>query len=89
MVRSGDAPLALRANWQAQMRRGHNIRRDIELPSYEAIPIRVTAESAFQMFVVANEDKARLARLCSCRKGTAKQVGARIFDGVLTILPLE
>ena len=88
-MRSGDAPLALRANWQAQMRRGHNIRRDIELPSYEAIPIRVTAESAFQMLFVANEGKARLAGLCSSRKGTAKQVGALIFDGVLTILPLE
>jgi hypothetical protein len=32
MVRSGDALLALRAS---QMRRSHNIRRDIELPSYE------------------------------------------------------
>jgi len=38
MVRSGDALLALRANWQAQMRRGHNMRRDIELPSYEGNP---------------------------------------------------
>jgi hypothetical protein len=55
----------------------------------KAIPIRVTAESAFQMLFVANEGKARLARLCSFRKGTAKQVGALIFDAVLTTLPLE
>ena len=67
----------------------HNIRRDIESPSYEAIPIRATAESAFQMLFLANEGKARLARLCSCRKGTAKQVGTLVFDAVLTTLPLK
>jgi hypothetical protein len=88
-VRSGDAPLALRANWQAQMRRGHNIRRDIELPSYEAIPIRVRLQA--RSGCSSSRIKAKLGWLafCSCRKGTAKQVGALIFDGALTTLPLD
>jgi len=66
---------ALRANWQAQMRRRHDIRRGIKLHSHEDNTCRmdITAEDVLHMLFVANEGRrGKLARVTIFHIGTGR-----------------